>query len=149
MHRAGRMMSLIAVSVSFLAACSEYKNDHIPMSERDVMVAADGSLTQDVEQIELDRTEIRPFIHLASPFLYSLTPTGLTPDQIKKAYNLPATGGSGTIAIIIAYDAPNNEADLNTFSAYFGLPECTTANGCFEKYRKTSDCWGRRSSHTL
>ncbi|MBI3573947.1 S53 family peptidase [Candidatus Kaiserbacteria bacterium] len=55
------------------------------------------------------------------------TPTGFTPDQIKIAYNLPKTGGTGTIAIIGAYD-------LTAFSKQFGLPSCTTQNGCFEKH---------------
>jgi subtilase family serine protease len=41
--------------------------------------------------------------------------------------------GSGqTIAVVDAYDDPNAEADLATFTAQFGLPVCTTANGCFE-----------------
>jgi subtilase family serine protease len=33
-----------------------------------------------------------------------------------------ATGGSGTIAIVDAYDYPTASEDLNTFSAQFGLP---------------------------
>jgi subtilase family serine protease len=40
-------------------------------------------------------------------------------------------GGWGAIALVDAYDNPNAESDLNTFSAAFGLPACTTANGCF------------------
>jgi subtilase family serine protease len=47
-------------------------------------------------------------------------------------------GGSGvTIAIVDAYDAPNVEADLGVFSTQFGLPACTTANGCFKKVSET------------
>ncbi len=43
-------------------------------------------------------------------------------------------GGSGvTIAIVDAFDSPSAEADLGSFSAQFGLPACTTANGCFRK----------------
>lgn len=71
---------------------------------------------------------------LRQPIEATATPTGLTPAQIKKAYNLPSTGGVGTIAVVVAYDAPTIEADLNIFSAEFGLRECTTDNGCFEKY---------------
>lgn len=71
---------------------------------------------------------------LRQPIEATATPTGLTPAQIKKAYNLPSTGGVGTIAVVVAYDAPTIEADLNVFSAEFGLRECTTDNGCFEKY---------------
>src|SRR6266404_2793538 len=54
--------------------------------------------------------------------LNNLVPNGLSPVKIKAIYNLPATGGSGTIAIVDAYDDPNIQADLNTFSAQFGLP---------------------------
>jgi subtilase family serine protease len=45
-----------------------------------------------------------------------------TPTDIKTAYNLPTDGGSGTIAIIDAYDNPKVASDLSTFSSQFGLP---------------------------
>ena len=46
-----------------------------------------------------------------------------SPSQIKTAYNLPATGGSGTtIAIIDAYGDPSINADLTTFSTQYNLP---------------------------
>jgi subtilase family serine protease len=63
------------------------------------------------------------------------TPGGITPAQITTAYGLPAgfQGAGETIALIESGDDPNIEADLNTFSAQFGLPPCTTANGCFTK----------------
>jgi subtilase family serine protease len=63
-------------------------------------------------------------------------PIGLSPAAIKAAYNLTNAGnGSGTIAIVDAYDSPTVQADLNTFSAQYGLPQCTNANPCFEKHR--------------
>ena len=48
-------------------------------------------------------------------------------------YGLPSTGGAGTIAIIGAYDDPTVEGDLGVFSSTYGLPACTTANGCFSQ----------------
>ncbi len=60
------------------------------------------------------------------------TPTGLSPDKIKSAYNLPATGGKGVIAIIDAYASPTLEKDLAVFNSAFGLASCTVANGCLE-----------------
>lgn len=36
-----------------------------------------------------------------------------------------------------AYDDPNAEADLAIYRAQFGLPACTTANGCFHKTNQT------------
>jgi len=70
------------------------------------------------------------------------TPTGLSPATIRAAYGLPSSGGYGTIAIIDAYDNPKAEADLNVFSAQYGLPACTTANGCFEKHKMTTKIRG-------
>ncbi|HEX4104067.1 MAG TPA: S53 family peptidase [Candidatus Paceibacterota bacterium] len=63
------------------------------------------------------------------------TPSGVTPTEIKSIYKLPSTGGHGTIAIVDAYDDATIEQDLNTFSAKYGLPACTAANGCFEKHK--------------
>jgi subtilase family serine protease len=42
-----------------------------------------------------------------------------------------------TIAIVDAYDLPTAENDLNVFSNQFGLPPCTTTNGCFTKVNQT------------
>jgi len=60
---------------------------------------------------------------------------GYTPCDLQAAYNLPsATAGSGkTVAIVDAYDDPTAEADLAVYRATYGLPPCTTANGCFRK----------------
>lgn len=62
--------------------------------------------------------------------------TNWTPQSLASAYGIvwsPALGAGKTIAIIDAYDAPAVEADLATFSRAFGLPACTTANGCFKR----------------
>jgi subtilase family serine protease len=61
------------------------------------------------------------------------SPSGETPASLRSVYNLPSAGGSGVIAIVDAFDYPTAENDLNVFSTQFGLPACTTANGCFKK----------------
>jgi hypothetical protein len=68
-------------------------------------------------------------------FAADTAPSGYGPADLSSAYNLPsATAGSGaTVAIIDAYDDPNAEADLGVYRAQYGLPACTTANGCFKK----------------
>jgi subtilase family serine protease len=62
------------------------------------------------------------------------TPTyerGLTPADIQDAYRLPTSGGDGrTVALVESKDYPNLESDLATYRAQFGLPPCTTGNGC-------------------
>jgi N-acetylneuraminic acid mutarotase len=62
-------------------------------------------------------------------------PLGYGPPDFQSAYNLPsATAGSGeTVAIVDAGDDPTAEADLGVYRQQYGLPACTTANGCFEK----------------
>jgi subtilase family protein len=61
-------------------------------------------------------------------------PAGWGADDLAAAYRLPGSTGPDTVVgISIAYDAPNLEADLATYRAQYGLPPCTTANGCFRK----------------
>src|SRR6266568_4250527 len=70
----------------------------------------------------------------------STSPTGLSPATIKSVYNFPTslTAGTGkTIAIVDAFDDPTAESDLAVFSSQYGLPACTTANGCFSKVNQT------------
>jgi hypothetical protein len=65
-------------------------------------------------------------------------PGSYGPAQFHTAYALPTTAPSSqTIAIVDAYDDPNIEADLATYSSFYGLPACTTANGCFRKVNQT------------
>ncbi len=65
----------------------------------------------------------------------SSAPSGYNPIDLQTAYQLPSsTSGSGqTVAIVDAYNDPKAESDLGVYRAQFGLPPCTTANGCFKK----------------
>ncbi|GAA0315144.1 S53 family peptidase [Actinoallomurus spadix] len=85
-------------------------------------------------------------------------PSGLSPANLQSAYKLPSTGGSGqTVAIVDAYNAPTAEADLAVYRSQYGLPACTTANGCFKKvdqnggtsYPKTDGGWAQEISLDL
>jgi subtilase family serine protease len=61
---------------------------------------------------------------------------GVTPAQIKKAYGFDQIANQGkgqTIAIVEAFDHPRIEQDLLVFTRQFNLPDCTTANKCFQK----------------
>jgi hypothetical protein len=61
-------------------------------------------------------------------------PFGYSPADFHTAYALPTTAStSQTIAVVDAYDSPTIESDLGIFSSTYGLPACTTANGCFQK----------------
>jgi len=61
-------------------------------------------------------------------------PDGLSPEQIRGAYNLPSAAPQPqTIAIVTAFDNPSAESDLGVYSSTFSLPSCTGVNGCFRK----------------
>jgi subtilase family serine protease len=72
------------------------------------------------------------------------------PAQFHTGYSLPSSASSAqTIAIVDAYDDPNIASDLNSYDDYYGLPACTSGNGCFTKvnqsggtnYPKASPSW--------
>jgi subtilase family serine protease len=70
------------------------------------------------------------------PLAGSTPPAGaVTPAKLVAAYNLPSTPVAGpanpTVAIVDAYNDPNIQADLTTFSSTYNLPPCTA--GCFTK----------------
>jgi hypothetical protein len=62
-------------------------------------------------------------------------PAGYGPADLQAAYQLPsATAGQGQrVYVVDAYDDPTAEADLAVYRKQYGLPACTTANGCFQK----------------
>jgi hypothetical protein len=72
---------------------------------------------------------------------HASTFTGYGPADIQDAYRLasagPTYGADQTVAIVDAYDLPTAEADLGTYRSHYGLPPCTTANGCFRKVNQS------------
>jgi len=60
--------------------------------------------------------------------------SGKTPAQLRDAYKITGTGLSTTIvAAVDAFGYTNAESDLATYRTQWGLPSCTTSNGCFKK----------------
>ena len=69
--------------------------------------------------------------HAMSPMAL---PFGLGPADLASAYKVTSGGSAAiTIAIVDAYGYANAESDLSTYRNMYGLPACTTANGCFTK----------------
>jgi subtilase family serine protease len=68
---------------------------------------------------------------------------GLGPSDLRAAYSLASAavnrGKGQTVALVDAYDDPTIESDLNTYRAFYGIPPCTTANGCFEKVNQDGE----------
>jgi subtilase family serine protease len=62
------------------------------------------------------------------------TPSGYGPADLQAAYGLTgvAANGTPTVAIVDAYGYPRAEADLAAYRSQYGLPACTTANGCLK-----------------
>lgn len=82
-------------------------------------------------QVRTDR-RVRAVNRLANAG--ATAPQGYGPRDLASAYRVPSTGGKGqTVAVVLAYDNPNAERDLARYRATYGLPPCTTANGCFTK----------------
>jgi subtilase family serine protease len=76
----------------------------------------------------------RVLVDAAAQPVPNATPAGLGPAQLRDAYKITSNGSSSvTIAIVDAFGYPNAETDLATYRSTFGLPPCTTANGCFRK----------------
>jgi len=105
------------------------------------------------------RCHARVIVDAAGDPRISATPAGLGPAQLRDAYKITSTGSSSTIiAIVDAFGYPGAESDLATYRAQFGLPPCTTANGCFKKvnqagvqgnYPRTDTGWSQESALDL
>jgi hypothetical protein len=70
----------------------------------------------------------------ASPQLPRNKSGSYTPRDLASLYQVPAgVAPSATIGIVDVGSDPNTRAQLNYYRSYFGLPACTTANGCFRE----------------
>jgi hypothetical protein len=60
---------------------------------------------------------------------------GWSPSDLQSAYGLPVGGGAGLIVAVYGSgsDLPDAESDLGVYRSQYGLPPCTSANGCFMK----------------
>lgn len=84
-------------------------------------------------------------------------PSGYGPADLRGAYNITSSGTTTTVAIVDAYGYTNAEADLGTYRSKFGIPACTTANGCFKKvdqnggtaYPRTNTGWDQEQALDL
>jgi subtilase family serine protease len=90
---------------------------------------------------------------------HSSSPIGYAPKDVQAAYSLPSSsqGSHETVAVVDGYDDPNAAHDLSVYRSQFGLPSCTTSNGCFRKvdqtgghaYPEADGGWGQEISLDL
>ncbi len=69
-------------------------------------------------------------------------PGGWGAPALRSAYSIPASPPSGnpnTVAVIVAFDYPHAESDMNHYRAQFGLKACTSASGCFTKINQDGE----------
>jgi subtilase family serine protease len=134
-----RLLSLAALAA--LAACTA---DNAPVPLTPTEPAASSSIGQ---AQRLAHAKVCPSAAPGTVRCHSLVrvdpsgsplatagPSGYGPADLRSAYGVTGTGSSAQlIAIVDAYDDPNAESDLAVYRSTFGLPACTTANGCFRK----------------
>jgi subtilase family serine protease len=114
--------------VAALIACRPVRAQHVLTNLPGVHEAGENPITF-----------MRPhFIIQAEPGVNLPTPpsSAFSPLQIRHAYGFDQVANQGAgqvIGIVDAYDDPNVQADLTLFSKQFGLPACTTSNGCFRE----------------
>lgn len=79
----------------------------------------------------------RPLAGKAEPNL-TAAPAGYGAADLRSAYKITSGGSSATtVAIVDAYGYPGAEHDLGVYRAQYGLPPCTSANGCFRKVNQS------------
>jgi subtilase family serine protease len=160
--------SLGLVALFALAACAGQSNSTLPSdsgssAQSNVIASCAQTLPGDEAVCyALQRTDAGDAAAYYFPNqrdTLAATVAGYGPSDLDSAYKLSATGGAGqTIAIVDAYDDPSAEADLGTYRSHYGLPACTTANGCFKKlnqngvqgsYPSGNTGWGQEISLDL
>jgi hypothetical protein len=69
----------------------------------------------------------------------SADPGGWGAPALRQAYGLGADSDPSTVAVVVAFDYPHAESDMNRYRAQFGLPACTSASGCFTKINQKGE----------
>lgn len=130
--------------------CSATKNG-LSRCDHNVIITADNSPQTDMSGNGTDCTQgqldgfarCHSVVATDSPApLAGSLPNGYGPSDFLTAYRLTDAANnstSTTIAIVDAYDSPTIESDLAVYSQTYGLPACTTANGCFRKVTQRGD----------
>jgi hypothetical protein len=86
----------------------------------------------DAEALAAARADAAVRAGQASP-LASSGSSSLTPRDLTSLYRIPAASTSATVGIVDVGSDPNTEAQMSYFRRTFGLPACTTGNGCFRE----------------
>ncbi|HEY3781593.1 MAG TPA: S53 family peptidase [Fimbriimonadaceae bacterium] len=112
----------LMLSFTIAAAQSYYHGDSRILVPESTRGKGDGS--NHTNYLISNTTVLAPGTAFANPDFLPDTSlvSGYTPATVRTGYNLPSTGGSGAIAVVVAYDFPTALGDFNYFSSYFSLP---------------------------
>jgi hypothetical protein len=129
-----RASSILLIAI-FLSGCGAPEEEANDTSDLDSVVSLPNRSFCDAPAMEgFARCHGRFRADERGTMMVSRKPSGLSPADLASAYALSGTGGKGLkIAIIDANDDPNAEEDLAVYRAQYGLPPCTSGNGCFRK----------------
>ena len=135
LQRHGRALGLVfaTVAATALVGCAQ------PESSEDEDDSAAFDAVPDVPHTQAcSGGRLRCFAQIqaggASARVSGATPNGYGPAELSAAYHVdPTRATTATIAIVDAYNYAAAESDLARYRAQFGLPPCTTANGCFKR----------------
>ena len=131
---ASHLIPLTLTLIVPACALSDVDDDADPvtsMTSDEIAVARHALVCDGAGEV---RCHARVIVDASGKPVPNVTPAGLGPAQLRDAYKITSNGSSATtIAIVDAFGYPNAEADLATYRSTFGLPPCTTANGCFRK----------------
>jgi kumamolisin len=121
----------VAVSIVFTLAAPNLSLSQSDVAQSHAPILIPATSIEQAEDVGI-RAHTNHLIRF-EPDRGGTSPSGLSPATLRSVYSLPSTGGGGTIAIVDAFHYATAENDLSVFSTAFGLPQCTTANGCFKQ----------------
>lgn len=143
-----QMTGLTAAQVTASAACPPASAGRVRCAAQALLVRSSHRPVRPLVRPRRSFTQIFPRVargvapaSAAAAATAGAPPQAGTPAYLQQAYDLSylsQTGGiADTVAIVDAYDSASAEADLARYRATYGLPPCTTANGCFQKVNQS------------
>ncbi len=126
-----------------VAAKSAHRFLRAPLGARSILAATDANARTSLCQKPTQASHARCFATLrADSVIGAAFPdavNGLTPNDLSLLYAYPGPGAQGSagtgqvVGVVVVGDYALAESDLGVYRSYFGLPPCTTANGCLSK----------------
>ncbi len=127
-----RLSSGLLVAVSVVGAVSSHAADRPAAAA--IAVVRHAAVCPAESARDVAHCHARVVVDERGEVITHETPSGLGPADLRSAYKISSSGNASTvIAIVDAFGYPDAEADLAVYRAQYGLPPCTTANGCFRK----------------